>query len=152
MALGETITRLRIQKGLRQQDLADQLGVLQSHIARWENNINRPRPAMVDKLAEALEVPLETLLASDHSALGGQLLKEKDPNLVELFNQAHLLSEEDRSVIRTLLESLLTRVRLQEILLSQGGGKDSDRARPRMARRLRQPAPDNKRPKSAANG
>lgn len=148
MALGETIARLRVQRGMRQQDLADKLGVLQSHIARWENNINRPRPAMLDKLAEGLGVSVETLQASDHSALGGQLLREKDPALVELFNQAHLLSEDDRSVLRTLLESLLTRVRLQEILLSQGNN-EPERPRARVARRQLQSTPEPKRRKTA---
>ena len=62
MNFPETLKKLRIEKGLSQQDLADQLYVTRSTIARWENGSRLPNALMVSRLADCLPVDLNTLL------------------------------------------------------------------------------------------
>ena len=40
MSLGQTICRLRSQKGLSQSQLADQLGVSRQSVSKWETEVS----------------------------------------------------------------------------------------------------------------
>lgn len=51
----------RLQKGLRQMDLAKLLGVSESAVAKWETNRTRPRVEYREKLEKALGMPFEEL-------------------------------------------------------------------------------------------
>lgn len=58
MTTGERIKNIRKQKGLTQHELGELLGVTQSMIAAYENNTRNPKPETLQKIANALEVPL----------------------------------------------------------------------------------------------
>lgn len=61
---GETVHRLRMEKGLSQQQLADQLHVSRSTVANWEVSRRIPDATMVAQLADALGVDTGALLAT----------------------------------------------------------------------------------------
>ncbi len=52
---------LRVLRNFNQEDLSRESGVDPSTISLLENGKQRPRPGTLRKLAEALDVPLETL-------------------------------------------------------------------------------------------
>ena len=54
MLFANTLKKLRTEKGLSQQELADSLYVTRSTIARWENGSRLPDTAMISKIADAL--------------------------------------------------------------------------------------------------
>ena len=54
MLFANTLKKLRTEKGLSQQELADRLYVTRSAIARWENGSRLPDTAMISKIADAL--------------------------------------------------------------------------------------------------
>lgn len=54
MLFADTLKKLRTDKGLSQQELADRLYVTRSAIARWENGSRLPDTAMISKIADAL--------------------------------------------------------------------------------------------------
>lgn len=62
MLFGGTLRKLRIEKGLSQQELADLMYVTRSTIARWENGSRLPNTMMIARLAECLCVDFNTLL------------------------------------------------------------------------------------------
>ncbi|MBR6090776.1 MAG: response regulator [Anaerolineaceae bacterium] len=62
MLFAGTLKKLRTDRGLSQQDLAKQLYVTRSTIARWENGSRLPNAIMISRLAECLGVDLNTLL------------------------------------------------------------------------------------------
>ena len=62
--LGETLRRLREAKEISQKDLAKQLYVGQSTVARWENGSRMPDAAMLLFLAKALGVDSNTLFSA----------------------------------------------------------------------------------------
>ncbi|MGE0494382.1 MAG: helix-turn-helix domain-containing protein [Vulcanimicrobiota bacterium] len=69
MSLGRTISDLRKKKGLTQVELAEKLGVHQSHITRWESDRVRPRQSTLANLAEVLDCSIEELLVGGKEAL-----------------------------------------------------------------------------------
>ncbi len=117
MSLGAEIARLRIAKGWRQKDLAAQVNVLQSHVARWENDMNRPRRRMLQKLADALAVPIEYLLAADRKDGTSRLVEEQDAVLAELLRQVHKIEPQDREALKTILQTMLTKAQMHELLV-----------------------------------
>lgn len=51
----------RLQKGLRQVDLAKLVGVSESAVTKWETNRTRPRPEHREKIEKALGKPFDQL-------------------------------------------------------------------------------------------
>ena len=62
MNLGETIYRLRTQRGMSQGDLAEALDVSRQSISKWENNSATPELTKLVKLAELFGVSLDALV------------------------------------------------------------------------------------------
>lgn len=61
--IGALIRDLRAQKGLTQRHIAQQLGVTEQAVSRWERGIGLPDPALIRDLAQALGVNADTLLS-----------------------------------------------------------------------------------------
>lgn len=65
MSLGETIARLRSQKGYSQSQLADKLGVSRQSVSKWETDASAPDLDNLVKLHELLGVTLDELILGD---------------------------------------------------------------------------------------
>ena len=61
-SFAETLRRLRAEKGLSQQQLADLLFVTRPAVARWENGSRLPDAAMISRLSQCLGVDPGMLL------------------------------------------------------------------------------------------
>ena len=66
---GATISSLRKQKGMTQLDLAQQMGVTDKAVSKWERDLSFPDVASLPKLAEVLDVSADKLLAYSASGL-----------------------------------------------------------------------------------
>lgn len=60
-ALGEVLETARRAQGLTQADLAEQAGVTQAALSRYENDLREPEPEVLDRLANALGVTTDFL-------------------------------------------------------------------------------------------
>lgn len=60
--LNENLKQLRKSKGLTQEELALQLGVVRQTISKWENRLPVPDSEMLIEIAEQFDVPVSTLL------------------------------------------------------------------------------------------
>lgn len=103
MDLGEKIRALRKAKNMKQQELAEKLGVHSKHISRYENNSSKPSLEILLKLRDIFCVSLDYLVADEDS----QDFHYKDKELERYFTEADKLSEEDRQVIKKVIESLI---------------------------------------------
>ena len=65
--LAATLIRLRLAKGLTQEQLAELLNTKQESIARLESGTSLPSLSMVRKVANALDAELEISLSPRHS-------------------------------------------------------------------------------------
>ena len=119
MSLGQTLTRIRKQKNLKQAELAKLLGVNQSVIARWEKDQIRPRRSSLFQLAEALETPLEALLVEDATGAFGNI-QIKNPDLNELLQSLPKLADDQLSALKIVVRDMLTRSSLQSLLGQKG--------------------------------
>ena len=65
MKFGKFFKAARKQSGLTQKDVAEKLGIHQSNISDWENDISRPEYENLIELAKIYEVSVEDLLNID---------------------------------------------------------------------------------------
>ena len=74
MALRETVAanirRIRKEKGMSQEDLADQAGVNRNYVGMVERCENAPTVDLLEKFADALGVePVALLIESEHAEI-----------------------------------------------------------------------------------
>jgi len=61
MDLGITIKNLRIQKGIKQNLLAEQCNISQTYLSQLENNVKEPNISTLRLISEKLGLPLPIL-------------------------------------------------------------------------------------------
>ena len=83
-SFGETLRRLRTEKGLSQQQLAVRLHMERPSVANWEAGRRMPDAATVYQIAEALSVDSSALLsaADDSGGAPNVLLVDDEPLIV----------------------------------------------------------------------
>lgn len=62
MTVGENIRRLREAKGMKQDELAEALGVTAGAVSLWESNKRSMNVKQADKLAQVLGVTLNDIV------------------------------------------------------------------------------------------
>lgn len=67
--LGKRIAMLRRQKGLKQDDLANELDVSPQAVSKWENDQTCPDISLLPRLAQLLEVSVDELLSGKKNEL-----------------------------------------------------------------------------------
>ena len=65
MTIGESLKAARKNAGLTQKELGERVGLSYQSIAQWENDLRKPKPETLQKLAKALNVSIWSLAASD---------------------------------------------------------------------------------------
>jgi len=115
---GELLKKARKNKGLRQKDLAMEIGVAQTTIANYENNVRFPNEQTLIKLSEILDVSLDYLIrdkqegaeSSEYEFLERSTFKEiQDRYLLMLFE-----GDRDRA-IKLILQVLGQGVSIEEV-------------------------------------
>lgn len=123
--LKDKIKSLRKEKGLTQTELGKILGVSQAMIGQYESGIRKPKIEQLLKIADALDVNINSLLDSiDSPALRAmqetnsplyddykQLLLTKNIKLtetdIELINNFHKLNDSGQKRLLEYLDDLL---------------------------------------------
>jgi transcriptional regulator with XRE-family HTH domain len=67
MVFGESFKKCRIEINMSQKEVANKLGIHQSNISDWENDISRPDYEKLIKLAEIYNVTLYQLLGIEEN-------------------------------------------------------------------------------------
>jgi len=75
MRLGETIYRLRTEKGMSQGDLAEALSVSRQSVSKWETDSAIPDLEKLIKLSELFGISLDTLVK------GNELVQQTEPSV-----------------------------------------------------------------------
>ena len=105
MQTGQVITKLRIQAGLSQAQLADALFVSRELISKWETGLSRPSRKTLETMAQLFTVASEELIDRDailseelSSAFPPGYSPEIDVLKCDLNDFLETLNERDRSV------------------------------------------------------
>lgn len=69
-SLGQRIARLRKERGITQQELAERIGTIQVLVSDYERDRIRVTAEMVVRIAEALEISADELLGMKKARLG----------------------------------------------------------------------------------
>ena len=72
MQFGENFREIRKSRHLSQKDVAEKLGVYQSNVSDWENDVSRPDYEKLIALAELYDVSLYDLLGIDDPFFRGR--------------------------------------------------------------------------------
>ena len=75
--ISKNIRKLRIQRDLSQEQLAEQIGVTRQTISSWERGASFPDLGMLEKLTSALGTDLQHLL--DPNAVSGRKGRRAEP-------------------------------------------------------------------------
>lgn len=130
--LGDRIARLRRAKDWNQKELADRIGARPSQISKYERGSYLPRPDLLPRLAEALEVSLDYLMTGR-----GTGETRRDFRLRERVEALEGLPTNQRDNLVAFLDALLAAHQLlrryQELLQQHGSGLAPAAAPPRKA-------------------
>jgi transcriptional regulator with XRE-family HTH domain len=63
--LGKKISDLRREKGIKQEEMAEQLGVSPQAVSKWENDISCPDIMLLPKIAQLFNVSIDSLLSNE---------------------------------------------------------------------------------------
>ena len=74
MTLGKRIAMLRRQKGLKQEDLANTLGVSPQAVSKWENDQTCPDISLLPEIAKLLDVSVDVLLSGEKAVQDTKVL------------------------------------------------------------------------------
>lgn len=113
MDIGDRIKELRTAAKMTQTDLAHKVGISYVQIGRYETKKATPSIGILRKLATSLNTTIDYIANGGSFDLLGEL---HDRELLDLFKAAQGLGEEDRRVIKVLIDALLTKRTLQEIV------------------------------------
>lgn len=84
-SFAETIRQLRNKRGLSQIQLAEQMYVTRSTVARWESGSRMPDAVMISRLAKCLGTSTETLFSLVSE-------EEESPNIIMVDDEGIILS------------------------------------------------------------
>jgi transcriptional regulator with XRE-family HTH domain len=110
---GERLRDLRIQKKLSQAELGQMIGVQATHIGRYERGESRPSAKYLKLLADVFDVSADFLYDGNEEDAAVADLKDKD--LVEMFKRIDELSEEEKDLIKKIIDLVLMKHGIQKL-------------------------------------
>ena len=133
---GENLRKIRIQKGLSQDELAQLLGTSKQVISRYENNQRSPKVSVVADYAEKLGVSIETLTSEHDNGYFSFKSPEAD-NIVQALGSDSPAAKKLRAIGDQLAPSPLLK-EIGEALGSSPELKEMNRAMLQMSPEERQ--------------
>jgi transcriptional regulator with XRE-family HTH domain len=109
----QRLRELRKNKNLSQTELGQLAGLHYTHIGRFERGTSRPSGDTLKRLADALGVTSDYLL--DGAANEAAKARFEDRELLKQFQEVEQLPDEDKNVVKKLLDAFLIKKQLQAL-------------------------------------
>ena len=107
------IRELRRQKNLSQKELGKIVGLHYTHISRYERGLSIPASDTLKRLAEGLGVTADYLIEGQSIEVARAKIEDKD--FLQMFKEAERLPEDDKMVIKKLINAFLTNKKIQAL-------------------------------------
>lgn len=109
----ERLRQLRKQKDLSQTELGELVDLHYTHIGRYERGSSKPSAAALGRLADALGVSTDYLMegTTDEAAKA----RFEDRELLRQFQEVESLPDDDKLVVKKLLDAFLTKKQIQRL-------------------------------------
>ncbi|MEM6379170.1 MAG: helix-turn-helix transcriptional regulator [Bacteroidota bacterium] len=111
MHVGERIKELRTKAGLTQSDLAKLVEMTYIQIGRYETKKANPSPDVLQKITQALNTTTDYLMNGSADEMASSQLQDKE--LLNLFKSIEQLGNDDKKMIKTFLDALVTKRKIQ---------------------------------------
>ncbi|MGD0108324.1 MAG: helix-turn-helix transcriptional regulator [Rhodopila sp.] len=85
--IGTRISTIRRERGLTQDELADQVGVSRSAVAQWETGRTGQVTGNLSRIADVLEVNVEYLVYGDNKRAAGEVRQGDELALLRLYRE-----------------------------------------------------------------
>lgn len=95
---GQRFLRLRKEKGLTQDQIAQRVNISPQAVSKWENDVSSPDISILSDLADILGVSLDTLLGKESSNEVTMLKEEDVKDLSKLVLKIKVDSSDDDHV------------------------------------------------------
>jgi len=108
MNLGENIKKIRIEKNLKQKDLAEKSHISSVSIGKYERGDRIPSAENLKKIADALVVPIEVLTLTDENMklIEKEIEEMKAKELVEFAEDIQATVDEYNNPVEDWLNKL----------------------------------------------
>lgn len=115
MSFAKRLKKARIEKGLSQSELGEQVGIHYTQVGRYENKGAHPSADVMAKLANVLGVTSDYLMNGTTEEMAESILTDKE--LINQFKAIEQMTEKDKSVIKTLIDAFITKSKLKQLAL-----------------------------------
>lgn len=113
MHVGERIKELRTKAAMTQSDLAKLVNMTYVQIGRYETKKANPSSDVLQKIAQALNTSTDYLMNGTADEMANAQLQDKE--LLRLFKSVESLGNEDKKMIKTFLDALVTKRKVQSL-------------------------------------
>jgi len=117
MAFASKLTEIRKSRNLTQQELAEKVGVGISQMRRYEKGSSSPTLEVIKNLALSLGVSSDELIFETSERIAASRILDRE--LLRQFETVSSLTPRDIDAIKTVLESIIIKNRIEEILPGQ---------------------------------
>ncbi len=112
MNIGVNIRTLREQRNIKQQEIADLIGMHRSNYSKIENGQREISVSALDKIAHFFNITIDELVHLD-----GELPEEvniEDKTSMEQLKLIEQLDQDERSMIFKMIDSFLTKKKFKD--------------------------------------
>ena len=116
MPFAQKLIKMRKEKGFTQQEMAKKAGIGIAQIRRYEKGKSSPTLEVIKNIAKTFEVSTDELIFDEGERTA--TAKIQDRQLLEQFELVSKLSPQDKEAIKIILESMIIKSRLEEVMPS----------------------------------
>jgi len=117
MAFANKLTEIRKTRNLTQQELAEKVGVGISQMRRYEKGSSSPTLEVIKNLAITLGVSTDELIFDNSERVAASRILDKE--LLQQFETVSSLTPHDIDAVKTVLESIILKNRIEAIIPGQ---------------------------------
>jgi transcriptional regulator with XRE-family HTH domain len=114
MSFGKNLAKVRKDRGLTQEELVKISGVGISQIRRYEANKSTPSLDAIVRLVKALGASIDEMVFDKATAIAEN--KIIDSELLEQFEMISGMDEEERKLVKKVLEGVIMRNQMEKML------------------------------------
>ena len=100
--IGKFILKLRKEKNMTQQELADKLNVTDRAVSHWENGKSIPDVSLFKPICEIFDISVNELISGDKLSKE-KLIKQSDENIINTINHSNREKNKSKKIIIILV-------------------------------------------------
>jgi Predicted transcriptional regulator with C-terminal CBS domains len=114
MPFAEKLSKMRKDRGFTQQEMAQKAGVGIAQLRRYEGGKSSPTLEVIKNIARTLGVSTDELIFDENEGVASTKIIDRE--LLEQFEMVSRLNPHDKDAIKTVLESIIIKNRIEEII------------------------------------